>query len=184
MSTIIHSPDSRTTVNWASGTSTEMFIYPSDGSFADRAFLFRISSATVEADESTFTFFEGITRHLMILKGELELIHEGRYSKHLKPYDGDTFSGEWSTRSKGKVTDFNLMLKGGTEGSLTHQAIVPGNAATFIADTDFCFVYIAEGSVISSDGSVAKSGDLVQIIRGNSLRLEGEAELVEIRVTL
>src|SRR6476660_8146686 len=86
-------PDSRTTINWASGTSTEIFIYPSNGSFADRNFLFRISTATVEAEESTFTFFEGITRHLMILKGELELIHEGRYTKHLKPYDQDTFSG-------------------------------------------------------------------------------------------
>jgi len=184
MSTTIHSPDTRTTIHWASGTSTEMFIYPSDGSFADRDFLFRISTATVEAEESTFTFFEGITRHLMILKGELELIHEGRYTKHLKPYDQDTFSGEWSTRSKGKVTDINLMLKGGANGSLTHHAIKPGNAVTFIAGTDFCFVYIASGSVVSNDGGVAKTGDLVQIIRENGLRLEGEADLVEIRVTL
>ena len=94
-------PESRTTINWASGTSTEIFIYPSDGSFADRNFQFRISTATVEAEESTFTFFEGITRHLMILKGELELRHEGRYTKHLKPYDQDVFSGEWETYSKG-----------------------------------------------------------------------------------
>jgi len=84
MSIIIHTPYSRTTIRWASGTSTETFIYPSDGSFAERRFLFRISSATVETEKSTFTFFEGITRHLIILKGALELIHEGRYSKHLQ----------------------------------------------------------------------------------------------------
>ena len=40
--------ESRTTINWASGTSTEIFIYPANGSFADRNFLFRISTATVE----------------------------------------------------------------------------------------------------------------------------------------
>src|SRR3954470_17600898 len=132
----------RITINWASGTSTEIFIHPSDGSFADRNFLFRISTATVEAEESTFTFFEGITRHLMILKGELELIHEGRYTRHLKPYDQDTFSGEWSTRSKGKVTDFNLMLKGGSTGALTHHRIGAGSSETFESEADFYFIYI------------------------------------------
>src|SRR6218665_282345 len=93
--------DTRTTINWASGTSTEIFIHPADASFTERNFLFRISTATVEAEESTFTFFEGITRHLMILKGNLELIHEGRYTKHLKPYEQDTFSSEWPTKAKG-----------------------------------------------------------------------------------
>src|ERR1043165_2300173 len=172
MSITIHSPDSRTTIHWASGTSTEMFIYPSDGSFADRRFLFRISTATVEAEESTFTFFEGITRHLMILKGELELIHEGRSTKHLKPYDQDTFSGEWNTRSKGKVTDFNLMLKGGATGSLTHHSFSPGNTATLLADTDFYFVYVANGSFVLSDGSIAKSGDLIQVTHETGLLLD------------
>src|SRR6187549_2910475 len=143
--------DSRTTINWASGTSTEIFIYPANGSFAERDFLFRISTATVEAEESTFTFFEGITRHLMILKGELELIHEGRYTKQLKPYDQDTFSGEWSTRSKGKVTDFNLMLKGGATGSLSHHRLQSANTATFTMDADFQFVYVASGSVRSAN---------------------------------
>src|SRR5688572_3384171 len=143
--------DSRTTINWASGTSTEIFIYPYDGSFADLNFLFRISTATVEAEESTFTFFEGITRHLMILKGELELIHEGRYTKHLKPFDQDTFSGEWSTSSKGKVTDFNLMLKAGATGSLTHHRIEPGNDAAFTAKTDWYFIYFASGSAVLSN---------------------------------
>ena len=68
----ITTEDDRRTINWAGGTSTEIFIYPSDGDFATRNFLFRISTATVEVEESNFTFFEGNTRHLMILKGELE----------------------------------------------------------------------------------------------------------------
>ncbi|RYE59365.1 MAG: hypothetical protein EOP48_01135 [Sphingobacteriales bacterium] len=179
-------PDSRTTINWASGTSTEIFIYPPDGSFADRNFLFRISTATVEAEESTFTFFEGITRHLMILKGELELIHEGRYTKQLKPYNQDTFAGEWSTRSKGRVTDFNLMLKNGATGSLAHQRIAAGSAPTFRAETAFYFLYLASGTATLSNGNTAKSGDLIWVEKGEEVGVEAVevCDLVEVRVVL
>jgi environmental stress-induced protein Ves len=179
-------PESRTTINWASGTSTEIFIYPPHGSFADRNFLFRISTATVEAEASTFTFFEGITRHLMILKGELELIHEGRYTKHLKPFEQDTFSGEWPTRSKGKVTDFNLMLKNGATGSLTHHELQPGNAIVFTAKTPYYFLYLAAGTATLSTGNTAKAGDLIQIEQGSEVSLQAQerCDLVEIEVSL
>jgi environmental stress-induced protein Ves len=174
----------RTTINWASGTSTQILIYPADGSFAERNFLFRISTATVEAEESTFTFFEGITRHLMILKGELELVHEGRYTKHLKPYEQDTFSGEWSTRSKGKVTDFNLMLKEGARGSLTHQRVEQGSSASFTATTDYYFIYLAVGVASLSNGNTTKTGDLLWIENGTKLSIHAQAvcELVVIEV--
>lgn len=185
MSLVIHSPESRKTIHWASGTSTEMFIYPSDGSFADRNFRFRISSATVEAEESTFTFFEGITRHLMILQGKLELIHEGRYSKLLEPYDQDTFSGEWNTRSKGRVTDFNLMLKGGATGTLIPHIIHPQKAPTVLtAEGDFSFVFVAAGSFFLNDGRTAKTGDLVELVQQASIELDGAGDVIEINVTL
>jgi environmental stress-induced protein Ves len=178
--------EERTTIKWASGTSTELFIYPSDGSFADRNFLFRISTATVEAEESTFTFFEGITRHLMILKGKLELIHEGRYTKHLEPYEQDVFSGEWTTFSKGKVTDFNLMLKDGATGSLMHHRIETNARAAFTARTDYYFIYLASGRASLSNGNTAKVGDLIRI--GNESQLTISAletcDLVVIEVVL
>jgi environmental stress-induced protein Ves len=178
--------DNRTTINWASGTSTEIFIHPADGSFIERNFLFRISIATVEAEESTFTFFEGITRHLMILKGELELIHEGRYTKHLKPYDQDTFSGEWSTRSKGKVTDFNLMLKDGATGSLKHQHIEQGSSASFTATTDYYFIYLAAGVATLNNERKANSGDLIWMGKGEKLSMQAQVacDIVIIEVQL
>lgn len=176
----------RKIINWASGTSTEIFIHPADGSFAERNFIFRISAATVEAEESTFTFFEGITRHLMILKGKLELIHEGRYTKHLNPYDQDTFSGEWPTRSKGKVTDFNLMLKGSATGSLTHQRVEEGRSAEFIAKPDYYFVYFASGIATLSNGNTAKSGDLLQFDKSSSLIIYAQepCDLIAIEVVV
>jgi environmental stress-induced protein Ves len=184
MSVLLFTADDRTTINWASGTSTELFIHPSNGSFAERNFLYRISTATVEAEESTFTFFEGITRHLMILKGELKLIHEGRYSKHLRPYDQDTFSGEWSTFSKGKVTDFNLMLKEGATGSLVHRRIEPGCNASFHAKTDHYFIYMASGTAALSNGNTAKAGDILRIESGFELTIHSHesCDLVVIEV--
>jgi len=177
--------EGRHTVNWANGTSTEIFIHPSDGSFADRNFIYRISTATVEAEESTFTFFEGITRHLMILTGELELIHEGRYTRNLKHYDQDTFSGEWNTRSRGRVTDFNLMLKGEATGSLTHYRLEANTNASYYATTDHYFIYIATGAATLSDGTPVKEGDLIRIGKGTELNIHTQVacDVIVIEVT-
>jgi environmental stress-induced protein Ves len=170
----IFTADDRTTITWAGGTSTQIFIHPSNGNFAERDFIFRISTATVEAEESAFTFFEGIMRHLMILKGKLELIHEGRYTKYLTPYDQDTFSGEWNTRSKGKVTDFNLMLKEGATGSLTHHHIEQGSSMKFTAKANYYFIYLASGTAGLSDGNTAKAGDLLRLDKGFSLSMHAQ----------
>ena len=103
---------------WANGTTTELVKYPLDSDFLKRDFIFRISTATVEAEESTFSDFSGLTRILMILEGSLTLIHDGRYQKHLVPYDQDTFDGGCSTRSIGKVRDFNVMFNEQARGEL------------------------------------------------------------------
>jgi environmental stress-induced protein Ves len=178
-------PNARKTINWASGTSTEIFIYPADSNFTERNFLFRISTATVEAEESTFTFFEGITRHLMILKGELDLIHEGRYSKHLKPFDQDQFSGEWKTRSKGKVTDFNLMLKGGSSGSLKHHRAAAGTTLSFVANSSYNFIFFVSGEAVSDETS-ANAGDLILLKKDSeaSFETKSQCDVIEIEVTL
>ena len=102
---------------WANGTTTELVKFPSESDFLKRDFIFRISTATVEVEESTFSDFSGLTRILMVLEGSMTLIHEGRYQKHLNPYDQDTFDGSWATRSIGKVRDFNLICNAQAVGS-------------------------------------------------------------------
>ena len=54
---------------WSGGTTTEIFLAPRDGSYADRRFDFRISSATVDLEESDFTPLDGVKRFLTILEG-------------------------------------------------------------------------------------------------------------------
>ena len=109
---------------WANGTTTELVKYPVDSDFLKRDFIFRISTATVEAEESTFSDFSGLTRILMVLEGTITLIHEGRYQKHLNPYGQDTFDGSWSTRSIGKVRDFNVMFNSQARASLSSRSLV------------------------------------------------------------
>ena len=59
-----------TTSVWSGGKTTEMYLYPQTASYRNRNFLFRISSATVEEEASTFTRLPGIHREILLLNGQ------------------------------------------------------------------------------------------------------------------
>lgn len=162
MTTTLFPKSNSKTIAWANGTSTELFIFPEDGDFLTRDFLFRISTATVEAETSTFSFFEGIERTLMILEGNLVLEHVGRYTKELKTFDQDCFSGEWDTKSKGKVKDFNLMCKKGASGSVHHFSLSPKESKQLELKGTMSFVYVQSG-IYNCRGEVLTPGDTLQI---------------------
>ena len=103
---------------WSGGITSQLYIAPENSVFAERNFDFRISSAVIEVEESDFTPMPGFSRILMVLDGELEISHEGHYSKLLKQFEVDEFSGDWKTSSKGMVVDFNLIMGEGISGSL------------------------------------------------------------------
>ncbi|MBU3189279.1 HutD family protein [Clostridium bowmanii] len=106
------------TSEWSGGTTTQLYIFPEDSLYSERKFKWRLSSAKVEVEKSTFTSLPGISRHIMVLEGELFLEHEGHHNAALKALQQDSFSGDWTTISFGKVTDFNLMLAQGYKGEL------------------------------------------------------------------
>lgn len=95
---------------WSGGTTTEIAIYPKDAAYSRRDFLWRISSAHVEAENSAFTSLPGIWRLIMVLEGDLTLEHEDHHSARLQPFQQDAFAGDWITRSTGRARDFNIML--------------------------------------------------------------------------
>ncbi len=111
------------TSQWPGGSSTQLYIFPENASYAERNFQLRISTAKVEVAESTFTPLPGIDRKLMILEGEITITHEGKYSKNLKPFEVDTFSGDWKTTAKGTCTDFNVMTTGQQQSELYYIAM-------------------------------------------------------------
>jgi len=114
------------TSEWSGGTTTELYIYPTDSLYNQRNFKWRLSSAKVEVECSTFTSLPGIARHIMVLEGELLLDHKGHHNATLKALEQDSFSGDWTTTSFGKVTDFNLMMSPGYTGELEAISFISG----------------------------------------------------------
>lgn len=130
------------TKKWAGGSTTQLFIYPANSDYAKRNFLFRISTATVEVEESTFTQLPGVSRKLMILDGQIRIEHKNHHSKILKKFDQDEFSGDWDTKSYGKATDFNVMTTGNTFGELKAITLQKGNQYQFEKSNSFDFIVL------------------------------------------
>lgn len=167
---------------WSGGKTSQFWIHPLDSTLEARDFEFRISSAIVEVEESEFSNFEGYTRKLMVLQGELLLQHEGQHSILLKPFDQDTFDGSWKTRSKGKAQDFNLIYRKSIYAELDHFDVEKGSYLTVhAADSVFVFVFRGEGSV---KGIPFKEGDLLQITEEQLISIQCDRDLKLIMVRL
>lgn len=102
---------------WSGGTTTELYIYPENAIYNNKDFLFRLSSATVELEQSIFTPLEGIKRFITPIDGSLKLFHKDK-TIDLDPSACYAFDGGIEKTSEGKVTDFNLMLSKDTSGTL------------------------------------------------------------------
>ena len=111
-------PEEFVTGVWSGGTTTQLAIYPPGASYADRNFIFRLSSATVDTEQSEFTHLPDYDRWLMIFEGSARLVHSSEREVTINPYEYDAFDGGISTVSFGRVTDYNLMLRKGGTGSM------------------------------------------------------------------
>ncbi len=125
LSGIIVKKENLCSTAWSGGVTTQLAIYPEDASYADRNFLWRISTATVEAEKSDFTILPNVSRILMVLEGTLRLIYNGSHEVTLHRFGQDSFSGGWNTESIGRVRDFNLMMKEGCTGSIEALELIP-----------------------------------------------------------
>jgi environmental stress-induced protein Ves len=145
------------TTAWAGGETTELFIYPPEGTYQEREFLFRLSSATVKDNISTFTKLSGIKRKLLVLEGKIRLSHNSNKGKWLFPNNQEEFSGDWDTVSEGEVIDFNLMMKQEVSGNITHiqlPAQDKENCVVYVGPSKKCFLflYVWEGQITIEDG--------------------------------
>lgn len=129
--------------NWSGGKTTQMVIWPENASYSARDFLFRISSATVDAEESDFTILPDTARIIMVLEGELRLFHKGENTK-LAKYEAFCFDGGRPTKSYGKATDFNLMLRN-CKGEMAAIEIEE-KPQEIKCKADFTCIYLARGS--------------------------------------
>lgn len=116
--------------NWTGGTTTQLGIFPESGSYLKRDFLWRLSTATCEKEETSFSKLPDFDRVLMVLSGDVVLAHQDVRVARLNELEQDRFDGSYSTKSFGKITDYNLMVAKGNQGfldviSLTEQSQTP-----------------------------------------------------------
>lgn len=149
---------------WSGGTSTQLYIYPEHADYAKRDFIFRISTATVEAETSQFTSLPGTDRIIMPLEGEFTLSHKGHYTVHLKRFETDHFKGDWETSCTGKATDFNLMLRENAKGSM--QGSLLSGRKEILLPEGFNFIYCFSGEIAAEPGEnsfLLSEGDIAVI---------------------
>lgn len=118
--TVIKDDEALTSV-WSGGVSKQYYIFPATASYSGRDFSFRISvAAATTGDEAPYTNLPDVTRHLIMLEGIAHVVHEGRYELVMHPYrEIDVFDGGWASSGRGRVTDLNLMVAGGSHGKMT-----------------------------------------------------------------
>lgn len=160
--------DDFTLTRWSGGVTKELFIYPENSSYKNRDFNFRISMATAEIETSTFTSLPGIHRFISILKGNIELSHKGKKSVNLIPHEIHYFEGDWETTAKGKVLDFNLMLKNST-GTLEYKEL---RDKIDIKNPDITFIFSLDGDVAIGNTTLKKNE--LAVAKGENISIEGK----------
>lgn len=174
------------TVNWSGGTTTQLFIYPPDAQYAERNFLFRISTATVETDTSTFTDLTGYQRIIMLLQGELTLTHNKEVTHHLKPLIPHLFDGAWQTKAAGKVTDFNVMFKPGVNAVIEVIKLTTNQHLDLNAVNHFVCCYVVKGKLtinLKHESETLNEKDFM-VIDDEVLEAHVQTETTLIKVTL
>ncbi len=170
--TIQHlTPDDYITTKWSGGLTTQLGIAPEGAVYADRDFLWRLSSATVEDAESTFTALPDYERLISTLEGIIELSHNGGARLELAPYAVHRFDGGDDTHSWGRCRDFNLMLrKGRCEGALRGETLTAGEKKLIHGCGGMTLVYCGAGEV-----NVIVGDESVELKADEAARLDGFA---------
>lgn len=178
---LLLTPRDYVTTRWSGGTTTQLLIAPEGALYSERDFLWRVSSAAVELEESDFTALIDYRRFISTVRGSMTLSHNGGSELTLYPGDVHEFDGADETHSRGRCTDFNLMLRKGRADGAMLALRLRGGETSFIADSraECALLYCAEGGVTARLGETeakAAEGDSL-LLRGAplpALRLESE----------
>lgn len=161
--------------HWSGGTTRQLAIEPPGADYAERDFLWRLSSATVELAESDFTPLPDYRRILMILRGTLTLSHDGGAERMLRELEQESFDGASATKSRGQVVDFNLMLrKGLCRGEVDARALAPGESfreSFSVKAPDTLFAYCFQGGLVAR----CPVRESLTLAAGEGLRMERDA---------
>ncbi|NLD18672.1 MAG: HutD family protein [Clostridiales bacterium] len=168
---------------WSGGSTSETGIFPSASKYLERDFIWRLSSATVDLEESSFTRLPDYDRILMVLEGEAVLAYGQQRSVSLKQYEQDSFDGGIKTKCFGKIRDYNLMVRKGCAGRLEKLSVKNSSMKLDVSSegeyTNASYgIFCVEGYIIASIAGVT-----TMIRAGQQLVLNcGEDDREEISV--
>ncbi len=170
-------PEDYVTTKWSGGLTTQLGIAPEGAAYAGRDFLWRISSATVDDEESDFTALPDYERLISTLEGTIELSHNGGERLTLRPYEVHRFDGGDDTHSWGRCRDFNLMLrKGRCAGWMHGETLAAGEEKSIHGSQGVTLVYCGAGGVTVSAGAESAA-----LKAGEAARLDGYSGVVTLR---
>ena len=144
---------------WDGGYTKELFLYPENGSYQERNFQIRISTAKIEKEVSKFTLLPGVERYLMMQEGDVRLVFGDGEEKNLCPRQIIRFMGDEEITSYGTGMDMNLMLKDGAKGEMQFAQVPEGEMITLPGNTAvILYVMQGEGTI---DGQKIAMGETV-----------------------
>jgi len=162
---------------WSGGKTVEMFIFPPDASYKKGDFLFRLSSATVEAENTVFTVLPNVKRFLTPIVNTLVLTHtkDGQSRKvTLDPLKVDVFDGGEETLCVGTGQDVNLMIKDGSQGKM-----ITFSGGKVIFSGDFLFIYAMEDITAGKNEEILiKKGEVAISNEKGKYSISGESVLI------
>ena len=104
--------------DWSGGTSTQLVIYPSESDLLKQNFEFRISTASIDVEESQFTQFFLHKRIICSLQNPITLIHSEIQPFYLTPLVPYSFDRGMTTKCIGKTIDFNVIFNDSWDASI------------------------------------------------------------------
>ncbi|MDO4369933.1 MAG: HutD family protein [Clostridia bacterium] len=178
---ILHQNDYKIS-SWSGGKTIQLAIYPETCDYADRDFLWRISSATVDLPESDFTALPDYQRYITPIAGEMTLCHDGGARTSVPVGTIHAFDGAADTHSWGCCTDFNLMLrKGRASGGMRRIAGSAGSEyAVEVPENHVALLYCVQGDVqIEGTDATFSAGDSLLTDAPVRLLLRADSVLME-----
>lgn len=174
---------------WSGGTTTQLFIKPENFTVKDD-FDIRISSATIDPGNSTFSDFSKYNRFLTILEGWIDIAHPSeevnqcvgkRLEKHIPYY----FDGAIKTTSSStiKVIDFNVIWKKSLAGIEVKILDFSKNTKIDLRNGEYFILSLEDNGkiVLFNDKFNLSKGDFIKInLLDTGIEVEGKFIFVKI----
>jgi Uncharacterized protein conserved in bacteria len=170
--------DMSKTTNWLGGKTTELFIYPQNTDYVKRNFEIRLSTATIDIEESDFTKLPGIHRILMVSEGNISLHFNENDMVKLQSWEFAEFEGDWNTKSKGKGKDINLMISDLWNANMNYIPL-SNSSVDFNQTEDMKIIYCVTGET-----TINFENEAFYLQQGELLHIERESKNEKISFTI